>query len=132
MAQKLSSNSELKKAVIAASGVANTPVSPKNMKKKKNKKKSKNSQQSSDNAQKMDTKVSTDDSAAAPDPKKAEKTGKKAKKRTKCGLAKGSASSTPESNEAKERRTIFVGNVSTKTTRKSLTRFFNKYGKVNR
>lgn len=131
MAQTLSSNPELKEAVIAASGVANTPVSSKNVK-KKNKKKSKNSQQSSDNAQKMDTKVSTEDSAAAPDPKTAEKTGKKAKKRTKCGLAKGSVSSALESNEAKERRTIFVGNVSTKTTRKSLTRFFNKYGKVNR
>lgn len=149
MAQKLSSNPELKEAVIAASGVANTPASPKNMKKNKNKKKSNNSQKSSDNAQKMDTnsqkplaevdasiksngvqQVSKDDSTVAPDPKKAEKTGKKAKKRTKSGLAKGSVSSTPESNEAKERRTVFVGNVSTKTTRKSLTRFFNKYGKV--
>lgn len=125
------------------------PSSPKNMKKKRNKKKNANSQKPLDNTQQVDTnpqkkttevdasvkssevqKVSKDNATAAPDMKKAEKTGKKAKKRTKSGLAKGSLPSTPESREAQERRTIFVGNVSTKTTRKSISRFFSKYGKV--
>ena len=55
---------------------------------------------------------------------------KKNKKGAKCRKAKGELSTTTESNEEKEKRTIFVGNVSTKTTRKSLSRFFSKYGKV--
>lgn len=151
MAQKLSSNHELKQAVVAASNIAKMPVSPKNMK-KKNKNKDK-SQGPLSNAQKIDTnpqkptdqplvqvnssvkgkgvqKALKNGSATVPVLKKAEKSGKKTKKRTKTGLVKKELSMTPESIEARERRTIFVGNVSTKTTRKSLARFFSKYGKV--
>lgn len=148
VAQKLSSNQELKEAAVAPSDLVKMSASPKNIKKKKNKKKNNNSQKLLDSAQKTDTnpqksseveasvksngvqKVSKDESTAVVDSKKAEKTGKKTKKRTKSGLAKEKLSLTPETSEALERRTIFVGNVSTKTTRKSLTRFFSKYGKV--
>lgn len=151
LTQKLSSNHNLKEAVTAASDVASMTISPKNMK-KKNKKRNKKPQKSS-NTEKMDAnsqktsdhafgpadasvknkgvkKELKNGSAVVPGSKKTEKTGKKAKKRTKSGQAKGEMPMTPESNEAKERRTIFVGNVSTKTTRKSLARFFSKYGKV--
>ncbi|XP_045126300.1 RNA-binding protein 34-like isoform X2 [Portunus trituberculatus] len=53
------------------------------------------------------------------------------KKNKKHKKAKMNVFGMPESNDEKEQRTIFVGNVNTKTTRKSLTRFFNKYGKVD-
>lgn len=59
-----------------------------------------------------------------------ESTSAATKKNKKRGKAKVEMSGTPESNDEKEQRTIFVGNVSTKTTRKSLSRFFSKYGKV--
>lgn len=53
-----------------------------------------------------------------------------ATRENKLRKAKVEVSGMPESNDEKEQRTIFVGNVSTKTTRKSLSRFFSKYGKV--
>lgn len=149
VAQKLSS--ELKEAVTAASNIAKTPVSSKKMKNKKNK--NSNLQRSIANTQKIDTisqktsdhnpaevpasvkssgvqRALKDGSPAALGSKNAENTGKKKKRRRKTGQTKEGMPMTPESNEARERRTVFVGNVSTKTTRKSLARFFSKYGKV--
>lgn len=136
LSQKLSSNQELKEAVIAASDVAKIPESPKKMK-KKNKKKN-DSLKSSDQPLEASAAVKNNGvqkdlkngSASVPGSKKTEAMDKKKKKRTKSGQAKAGLPTTPESDEERERRTIFVGNVSTKTTRKSLTRFFSKYGKV--
>lgn len=67
---------------------------------------------------------------SASDSQKATGAVNKSKKGAKRRKAKEELPRTADSNKENEQRTIFVGNVSTKTTRKSLSRFFSKYGKV--
>lgn len=138
LALKLSAGNGLTEAVKTAAATDTTPLLPKkNKNKKKNKKNLEQPSETTANDLQMKngntkSQAPAEDSAIAPtsDSHKGKAAVRKDKIRAKHAQPDRELPFSPETNKEHEERTIFVGNVSTKTTRKSLSRFFSKYGKV--